>query len=61
VEDAFAETGVATPGWDDPHVGPDGQELDVREEEYSRCLDPGKYRIPAPTATRFLASPPPAP
>lgn len=45
VEDVFAGTAAATPGWDDPHVGPDGQDRDVREEEYSRCLDLGKYRI----------------
>jgi hypothetical protein len=41
VEAAFAETGAATPGWPDPH--PDGDS--PAEEEYSRCLDPGKYRI----------------
>lgn len=40
VEAAFVTTGAATPGWEDPH--PD---RDVLEEEYSRCLDPGKYRI----------------
>jgi Family of unknown function (DUF6226) len=31
---------VHTPGWADPH--PDRR---PNEEEYSRCLDPGKYRI----------------
>lgn len=40
VERAFAVTGADTPGWPDPH--PD---RDPAEEEYSRCLDPGKYRI----------------
>ncbi|WP_425583870.1 DUF6226 family protein [Terrabacter aeriphilus] len=40
VDQAFAVTGAATPGWDDPH--PDRSAL---EEEYSRCSDPGKYRI----------------
>ena len=41
VRAAFRETGAGTPSWPDPHA-------DVRqpkEEEYSRCLDPGKYRI----------------
>ncbi|MFC6042983.1 DUF6226 family protein [Nocardioides hankookensis] len=37
---AFVETGATTPGWPDPH--PDRHPL---EEEYSRVLDPGKYRI----------------
>lgn len=37
----FAETGAATPPWPDPH--PDGAA--PLEDEYSRCLDPGKYRI----------------
>lgn len=45
VEDAFTRTGAHTPGWEDPHLGADGELRDSREEEYSRCLDPGKYRI----------------
>ncbi|WP_435747175.1 DUF6226 family protein [Nocardioides sp. SYSU DS0663] len=40
VDREFAVTGVDTPGWPDPH--PDREPL---EEEYSRCLDPGKYLI----------------
>jgi uncharacterized protein (UPF0548 family) len=50
VERAFAVTGADTPPWPDPHLGPDGEMLDVREEEYSRCLDPGKHRILAARA-----------
>jgi len=46
VEAACAETGAATPGWPDPHS--DGGS--PAEEEYSRCLDPGKYRILAARA-----------
>jgi uncharacterized protein DUF6226 len=41
VEDAFAVTSRDTPPWPNPHAG-------MRmpsDEEYSRCLDPGKYRI----------------
>ena len=45
VEDAFTRTGAHTPGWEDPHLAPDGELRDSREEEYSRCLDPSKYRI----------------
>jgi hypothetical protein len=41
VAEAFAVTGATTPSWPDPH--PDGQA--PLEEEYSRCLNPGKYRI----------------
>jgi len=37
----FAETSAALPGWPDPH--PDGGS--PAAEEYSRCLDPGKYRL----------------
>ena len=40
VDRAFAVVGAATPGWPDPH--PDRAPL---EEEYSRVLDQGKYRI----------------
>ena len=50
VERTFAVTGADTPPWPDPHLGPDGQDLPVREEEYSRCLDPGKHRILAARA-----------
>ena len=50
VERSFAVTGADTPPWPDPHLGPDGQDLPVREEEYSRCLDPGKHRILAARA-----------
>ncbi|MFD8571126.1 DUF6226 family protein [Streptomyces sp. NPDC059639] len=52
VEAEFADTGADTPAWGDPH--PDRAALD---EEYSRCLDPGKYRILAARAdawTRVL-------
>ncbi|MDN5901478.1 MAG: DUF1990 domain-containing protein [Brachybacterium sp.] len=45
VETAFAETGEDSPGWEDPHLTAVGELRDSREEEYSRCLDPGKYRI----------------
>lgn len=45
VETAFAGTGADTPGWDDPHEGPEGEGREALEEQYSRCLDPGKYRI----------------
>lgn len=42
VDRAFAGVGAATPGWPDPHPHADRSPL---EEEYSRVLDPGKYRI----------------
>lgn len=45
VEDAFALTGADTPGWEDPHLRADGERRDSRDDEYSRCLDPGKYAI----------------
>lgn len=45
VEAAFEETGADTPGWEDPHLEADGTSGDPSGEEYSRCLDPGKYRI----------------
>lgn len=41
VEAAYAETAAGLPGWPDPH--PFGQS--PADEEYSRLLDPGKYRI----------------
>lgn len=40
VNRAFANTGADTPGWPDPH-----EAEAPAEEEYSRCVDPGKYRI----------------
>jgi Family of unknown function (DUF6226) len=40
VATAFAETGVATRAWPDPH--PDRQPA---SDEYSRCSDPAKYRV----------------
>ncbi|MGO1285776.1 MAG: DUF1990 domain-containing protein [Brachybacterium sp.] len=45
VEDAFAQTGTDTPGWEDPHLTTDGDARDSLDEEYSCCLDPGKFRI----------------
>ncbi|WP_328754158.1 MULTISPECIES: DUF6226 family protein [unclassified Streptomyces] len=53
VDEAFAVTGVDTPPWPDPH--PDGE---VRDEEYSRCPAPEKYRVLAARAdawTRALS------
>lgn len=41
VDEAFAVTGADTPGWESPRDPMD----DALPEEYSRCLDPGKYRI----------------
>lgn len=41
VDDAFAATGASTPPWPDPHAA----DREPTQEEYSRCLDPGKYRI----------------
>lgn len=41
VDDAFAATGASTPPWPDPHAA----DREPPQEEYSRCLDPGKYRI----------------
>lgn len=40
VVEAFAETGAATAPWPDPH-----QPGQPAPDEYSRCLDPAKYRI----------------
>ncbi|MBB5832471.1 DUF6226 family protein [Brachybacterium aquaticum] len=45
VETAFARTGADTPPWPDPHLLPDGSSGSPEEAEYSRCLDPEKYRI----------------
>lgn len=50
VAEAFAATGMATPGWPNPHPG-GRQPLD---EEYSRCPDPGKYRILAARAEAWV-------
>lgn len=44
-DERFAVTGAGTPPWPDPHA-----DRDVHEEEYSRCLDPAKYRILATRA-----------
>jgi hypothetical protein len=41
VDDAFATTGASTPPWPDPHAA----DREPAQEEYSRCLDPGKYLI----------------
>lgn len=38
---AFATTGATTPPWPDPHA----RRESPLDEEYSRLLDPGKYRI----------------
>lgn len=40
VDEAFELASADTPGWPDPH--PDRNPAD---DEYSRCLNPGKYRI----------------
>lgn len=49
VEHRFATTGAATPGWPDPHDG-----RVPAEEEYSRLLDPAKYRILAVRVQAWL-------
>ena len=49
VAGAFAVTGADTAPWPDPH--PDGSPAD---EEYSRCLDPGRYRIIAARADAWI-------
>lgn len=46
VEARFAVLGAGTPPWDDPHPGTESP----AEEEYSRLLDPAKYRILAARA-----------
>jgi hypothetical protein len=48
----FATTGAATPPWPDPHLGREGP----RNEEYSRCLDPGKYRIVGARAEAWVTA-----
>ncbi|WP_326772591.1 DUF6226 family protein [Streptomyces sp. NBC_01445] len=53
VDEEFAVTGVDTPPWPDPHPGGE-----VRDEEYSRCLEPAKYLVLAARAeawTRALS------
>ncbi|ROR90961.1 DUF6226 family protein [Nocardioides aurantiacus] len=40
VDDAFRRTGAGTPGWPNPYA-----DEEPPDETYSRCLDPGKYRI----------------
>lgn len=53
VDEAFAVTGADAPPWPDPQL-----EGDVRDEEYSRCVEPDKYRILAARAeawTRALS------
>ena len=50
VEAAFVTTGADTPPWPDPHQGT----RQPSEEEYSRCLDPGKYRILRARADAWL-------
>ncbi|WP_337063423.1 DUF6226 family protein [Kineococcus sp. G2] len=42
LEDAFTRTGAGTPPWPDPHAD---LEREIDPQEYSRCLQPGKYRI----------------
>lgn len=49
VANAFVATGAGTTPWPDPH--PDRQPAD---DEYSRCLDPAKYRIVAARAEAWL-------
>lgn len=49
VSRVFAETDAARLTWPDPH--PDRQPAD---EEYSRCLDPGKYQIIGARADAWL-------
>lgn len=41
VDHAFATTGASTPPWPDPHA----HDRSPADEEYSRLLDPGKYRV----------------
>jgi Family of unknown function (DUF6226) len=50
MSESFAVTGATTPPWPDPH--PDGQM--PLQEEYSRCLNPGKYRLLAARLEAWL-------
>lgn len=47
VEELFAAESAGLSEWDDPHYDPSapGERRDAKEEEYSQCLDPQKYRI----------------
>lgn len=45
VDAVFVELGGHTMLWEDPHQLPGGGRQDIAEEEYSRILDPEKYRI----------------
>lgn len=49
VAEAFVATGAGTAAWPDPH--PDRQPAD---DEYSRCLDPARYRIVTARAQAWL-------
>lgn len=51
VESAFERTGQGFTPWPDPH--PDRM---AREEEYSRLIDPGKWRIVGARADAWLAA-----
>ena len=48
----FIVTGIDTPPWDNPHP----LDVPVLEEEYSRLLDPGKYRILATRVDAWAAA-----
>jgi len=52
VAEAFVTTGSTTPQWPDPHEGSEGP----LDEEYSRCLDPEKYRILSARAEAWVLS-----
>lgn len=45
VEASFRDRGGTALAWSDPHTGPGGEDLDIRDEEYSRCEHPERYRI----------------
>jgi hypothetical protein len=49
VSRVFAETDAARLAWPDPHSG-----REPADEEYSRCLDPGKYQIIGARADAWL-------
>lgn len=52
VESAFAITGAATPPWSAPRP----PMAEPRDEEYSRCLEPAKYRILAARAEAWVSA-----
>jgi Family of unknown function (DUF6226) len=52
VASAFRVTGASTPGWPDPHE----DDPTPGEEEYSRCLDPYKYRIVCARADAWVVA-----